>query len=81
MSTLKNTLSLEIDDSTQAAVAYRDGKPVATVRCHRTGDRSGITWSGYDLRGNVLFASMLNLGAEGMVRRIERAITASQAKA
>jgi hypothetical protein len=69
-----NALALEIDNSTESAVAYRDGNPVATVVRHRAGDRSGITWSGYDLAGNVLFASMLELGAAGMVRRIERAL-------
>lgn len=71
-------ITLEIDNSTQFATAYRDGEPVATVQRARVDDRSGICWSGYDLKGSVLFASMLDLGAEGMIRRIELALKKSQ---
>lgn len=71
-------ITLEIDNSTQFATAYRDGKPVATVQRARVGDRSGPQWSGYDLKGNVLFASMLNISADAMIRRIERALEKAQ---
>ena len=67
-------LTLEIDASTIFATVYRGDEPVATVQRHRSDDTSGITWSGYDTRGNVLFATMLDLGAAGMIRRIERAL-------
>lgn len=75
---MTSQITLEIDDSTQYATAYRDGQPVATVMRARIMDRSGITWSGFDNNGNVLFASMLDLGASAMVRRIERALRAQQ---
>lgn len=69
-------ITLEIDNSTQYATAYRDGQPIATVQRARVLDQSGITWSGYDLNGDCIFATMLDLSAEAMIRRIERALKA-----
>lgn len=71
-------ITLEIDNSTQFATAYRDGHPIATVKRARVGERSDFTWAGYDLDGKVLFASFLNLTADIMIRRIERALASRQ---
>lgn len=67
-------ITLEIDNSTQFATAYRDGRPIATVQRARCDDRTGPQWSGYDLDGKIIFASMFNLSADAMIRRIERAL-------
>lgn len=53
-------ITVEIDDSTQYATAYEDGKPVATLVRRRVYE-SGPIWKAYGLDGTLLFQSFVPL--------------------
>ncbi|TIX43172.1 MAG: hypothetical protein E5V40_04315 [Mesorhizobium sp.] len=73
-------IELEIDASTQHAVAYRDGKPVATVQRRRV-YTNGPVWRAFDLTGAELFNTISNVSAAYLAKRIERALARREAMA
>lgn len=61
-------LELEIDDSTQSATLYRDGKPIATLQRRRV-YASGPVWRAYDLQGRLV-RSFWHTGSAGRLARL-----------
>jgi hypothetical protein len=67
-------LELTIDDATQWATIYRDGRPIATAQRRRVLDRTSPDWQIFGLDGRRIFA--LYFGGQDPAARIRKRLAA-----
>jgi hypothetical protein len=64
-------LELEIDNATQYATLYADGKPIATIARRRVYE-TGPVWRAFDLNGVEIHRSYSNPPASILANRIAK---------